>query len=185
MAEFSTERTIVISAPVESIYQYVSDLSRHVEWNYQPATITKISDGPVEVGSIFRAKERPPRDSPWLMKMFFPLLGKLIGGTGYTEAEITALETNRRVAWTAKAPSTKGGVLAQAEWEIALESQGAGTRLTQKVHFHMFGKMGERMDSDQLCQQSGEEMVLNLTQLKAMLEPQTNQQAASSRSAFA
>jgi len=185
MAEFTSERTIVIAAPVELVYEYVSDFPRHVEWNQQPTEITKITDGPVGVGSVFRTKERPPRNTPWLMKMFFPLLGKLMGGTGYTEAEITALDTNRRVAWTATAPKKKGGLNAKAEWVINLEPQGAETRVTQGVHFQLLGKMVERMDPEKLSQQCGEEMATNLAYLKTVLETQSAQSGAANWPAFA
>lgn len=184
MAEFTSERTIVIAAPVESVYEYVSDFPRHVEWNHQPTQMTKITDGPVGVGSIFRTKERPPRDTPWLMKMIFPLLGKLLGGTGYTEAEITALNANQHVAWTAIAPKKKGGLNAKAEWEINLEPQGEGTQVTQRVRFQMFGALGERLDPEKLSQQGGEEMATNLTHLKTVLETESAQSVAANRPAF-
>lgn len=185
MAEFTSERTIVIAAPVEAVYAYVEDFPRHVEWNQQPSEITKITEGPVGVGSVFWTKEKPPRNTPWVMKMLFPLLGKLMGGTGYTEAKITALETNRRVAWTAIAPKKKGGLNAKAEWEINLEPQGGGTRVTQGVYFQLLGKMVANMDPGKLSQQSGEEMAANLAYLKTVLETQSAQSGAANRPAFA
>lgn len=185
MAEFTSERTIVIAAPVESVYKYVADLSRHVEWNHQPSEITKITEGPVRFGSVFRAKEGPPRNMPWVMKMLFPVLGKLMDGTGYTEAEITALDTNRRVSWTATAPTKKGGLNGKAEWVINLEPQGNGTQVTQGVYFQLMGKLVANMDPEKLSQVTGEEMVANLTQLKAILEPQAEQQKGGNRTAYA
>jgi uncharacterized protein YndB with AHSA1/START domain len=185
MAEFTSERTIVIAAPVESVYDYVSDFSRHVEWNHQPTEMTKITHGPVGIGSVFRTKEGPPRNTPWLMRMIFPLLGKLMGGTGYTEAEITALDRNRRVAWTATAPTKKGGLNAKAEWEIRLEAHDEGTRIIQRVHFQLLAKMVANMDSEKLSQQCGEEMAINLAYLKTVLETQSAQSGAANRPAFA
>jgi uncharacterized protein YndB with AHSA1/START domain len=139
MAEFTSERTVVIAVPVESVYQYVSDFPRHVEWNFQPTEMTEITDGPVGVGSVFRTKERPPKDMPWVMKMIFPSMGMLMGAKGYTEAQVTALETDRRVAWTATAPTKKGGLIAKADWEINLEPQGERTRVTQGVNSSSWG----------------------------------------------
>ena len=185
MAEFTSERTLVIAAPLEVVYEYVGDLPRHVEWNQQPTEITKITNGPVGVGSVFRAKEKPPRNTSRLMKMIFPVLGKLMGGTGYTEAEITALDRNRRVAWTAIAPNKKGGVNARAEWEIDLEPQAEGTRVTQRVHFQLLGKMVANMDPEKLSQQTGEEMAANLAYLKSVLETQSAPSGAANRPAFA
>jgi hypothetical protein len=185
MTEFNCERTVVIQAPIQMVYGYVSDFSRHVEWNYQLAAMTQITDGPVGVGSIFRTKEKPARATPWLMKMVFPLLGKLMGGKGYTEATITVLETNKCVAWVSVAPSRKGDFLAKAEWEICLQSQSAGTRVTQRVHFHGLAKFFEGMDPKKLSEDTGEEMVANFTQLQAILEPQAEQQKGGNRTAFA
>lgn len=185
MAEFTDEQTVVIQAPVDEVYEYVSDFPRHVEWNHQPTEMLKISDGPVGVGSVFRTKERPPRNLPWVMKLIFPTLGKLIGSMGYTEAEITALEPNRRVAWKAAAPLKKGGFMAKADWEIYLESQGGGTLVTQGVHFQMFGKMAERMDPEKMAQDTGEETAANLGQLKSIMEANTAQSTNPDRAAFA
>ena len=51
-------RSIVIQAPVQTVYDYVCDFPRHTEWNHQPAAITKTSDGPIGVGSKFRTLDR-------------------------------------------------------------------------------------------------------------------------------
>jgi uncharacterized protein YndB with AHSA1/START domain len=185
MAEFRGEQTVVIQAPDEMVYQYVSDLARHVEWNYQPTSVVKLTEGPAAVGTIYRTKERPPRDTSRLMRMLFPWIGKLLGTTGYTEAEITALEPNTRVAWTARAPLKKGGEAVRAEWELRLEGDGRRTRVSQHVYFQFLHKMGERMDAVKLAEQAGEEMAANLAQLKAILEPQAQQQVAGGRVALA
>ena len=184
MTEFNSERTVVIQAPMAAVYEYVSDFPRHVEWNHQPTKMTKISDGPVGVGSVFRTKEQPPRTMPWVMKLIFPLLGKLMGSMDYTEAEITALDSNRHVTWKAEAPLKKGGFLAKAEWEINLEPQGEDTLVTQGVHFQFFGKMAERMDAEKLAQDVGKETAANLAQLKTIMETQVAQAAAPNQVAF-
>lgn len=184
MTEFRCEQTVVLQVPIEMVYDYVSDFPRHLEWNQQIIDMAKSTAGPVGVGSVFRSKEGPPRNSPWLMKLIFPWLGKLMGTTGYTEAEITALDPNRRVAWTANAPLKKGGHLASAEWEICLEPQGQGTRVVQRVHFQALGMMA-RMDPEKLSQQVGEEMATNLNRLEAILKPRAKELRSSSQPAFA
>ena len=123
-------------------------------------------------------------NTPWLMKIIFPWLGKLMGTIGYTEAEITALDPNRCVAWTAKAPLKKGGYVARAEWEIRLESQGQWTRVIQRVYFQALGMMA-RMDPEKLSQQVGEEMATNLIQLDAILKPRVKELKSGSQPAFA
>ena len=105
------ESEILIQAPVDEVYNYVRDFTRHTEWNYQPTAITKVTDGPLDVGTVFRTEERPAGTAPWIMrKVMAPLMLKLVGFQGYTEAEITALEPGRRLAWTAAAP-LKGGAI--------------------------------------------------------------------------
>lgn len=66
MADFTRERSVTIQAPIEVVYDYVSDFPRHVGWNHQPTEMTKLTDGPVSVGSKFRTKEQLPRGTPWL-----------------------------------------------------------------------------------------------------------------------
>jgi uncharacterized membrane protein len=182
MVEFTVEQTVVIQAPISAVYEYISDFPRHVEWNHQPTEMTKITEGPVGVGSVFHTTEQTPRDMPWLMKKVFPLLGKLLGTTGYTEAEITALDPERRVAWKAQAPLKKGGFVAKTEWEIDLESQGEATKVTQQVHFRFFTK---GVNAESAAAQTSDEMERNLARLKEIVEDQKVTENASGRAAFA
>ena len=173
MADFKSERTVSIQAPVEAVYKYVSDFPRHVEWNHQPTEMTKLTDGPVGVGSVFRTKEQPAGNTFWLLKLLWPLVTQLVGVADYTEAEITTLEPNRRVAWKATAPLKKGGLQARSEWELCLESRENATLITQWVHLEILGKMGERMNPETAAAQTGEEMEHNLARLKEIVEAQT------------
>ena len=45
--------TITVNAPAETVYEAVSDLSRHAEWAAHEIYITAESEGPVEVGHIY------------------------------------------------------------------------------------------------------------------------------------
>jgi len=182
MAEFTTERIVMIQAPIAAVYDYVSDFPRHTEWNHQPTKMTKLTEGPVGVGSIFRTIEQTPSNMSLLMKMIFPLMSKLLGTTGYTEAEITALDPERRAAWKAQAPLKKGGFVAKAEWEILLESLGEGTKVTQQVHFRFFTK---GVNAESVAAQTGEEMAQNLARLKEIVEAQSATENATGRPAFA
>lgn len=184
MAEFTTEQSVVIQAPIAAVYDYISDFPRHVEWNHQPTEMTKLTEGPVGVGSIFRAKEQTQRDMSWLMKKIFPLLGKLMGVADYTEAEITALDPERRVAWKAQAPLKKGGFLAKTEWEIDLKPRGDMTEVAQRVHFRFFSKMSERMNMETAAAQTGEEMEQNLAHLKEIVEGRMATENMSGGTAF-
>lgn len=185
MTDFTEECSVAIQAPIEAVYEYVSDFPRHVEWNHQPTEMTKLTDGPVGVGSVFRTKEQPTSSTSWLLKPLVPLVTVLFGGTGYTEAEITTLEPNRRVAWKAAAPKKKGGFFARSEWELRLESRDEATLITQWVHLEFLGKMGERMNPETAAVRTGEEMEHNLAILKEIMEAQTASGKAPNRPAFA
>jgi len=182
MAEFTAEQTVVIQAPISAVYEYISDFPRHTEWNHQPTEMTKLTEGPVSVGSIFRTIEQTPSNMSWLMKTIFPLMSKLLGTTGYTEAEITALDPERRVAWKAQAPLKKGGFVAKTEWEILLDSLGEGTKVTQQVHFRFFTK---GVNAETAAAQTGDEMGQNLARLKEIVEAQLATENATGRPAFA
>jgi uncharacterized protein YndB with AHSA1/START domain len=49
---FARQVSVQIDAPPETVFDYVSDFSRHPEWNETPVAVTA-GDGPVGVGSTF------------------------------------------------------------------------------------------------------------------------------------
>lgn len=164
------ERTITIQASPTAIYAYVSDLTRHIEWNHQPTAVTKITDGPLRVGSVFRAQEQPPSNMNWFMAKVMPMMmGLIMGNKGYTEAEITILESGHRIAWQAAAPGRKGDLM-RATWEIVLEPLAEATQVTQHFHFMPQHKMVDRLANGTLAQQVGDEVEHNLGLLKRVLE---------------
>lgn len=67
MAEFTTARTELFQAPVTAVYDDVNDFPRHTEWNHQPTEMTKLTEGPVGVGSVFRTIEQAPSNATWLI----------------------------------------------------------------------------------------------------------------------
>ena len=183
MADYRGERTVVIQAPIQAVYAYVSDFPRHIEWNHQPTEMTKLTEGPVGVGSVFRTIEQTPSNMSGFMRIIFPLMGMVLGVAGYTEAEITALEPNRRAAWKAAAPLKKGGFIMKAEWEIVLEPQGEATQVTQRFHYMPQGKISPNPESAALT--TGEEVTRNLKRLKGIVEKQTAPKSVSSQPAIA
>ena len=184
MAEFTAKRTELIQAPVAAVYAYVSDFPRHTEWNHAPTEMTKLTDGSVDVGSVFRTKEQASSNQPRILRLIWPLLGKITGSAGYTEAEITALEPDRRVTWKATAPLKNGSLMARSEWEIHLEKRDEGILVTQSVHFEFLGKMGERINPETAAAQTGEEMGRNLARLKEIVQARTATENVSGRTAF-
>ena len=118
MPEMRGEATIDIQASPEQVYEYVANFHKHIEWNHQPTEMVQTSKGAIGVGSTFRTTEQLPEDVPWLLlHVTIPIFNTFLGLKPYTEAEITALEPGKRVAWKAAAPKRKGYMM-KAEWEI-------------------------------------------------------------------
>ncbi len=171
------EREILIQAPVDEVYEYLCDFTRHTEWNYQPTEITKVSEGPVDVGTVFRAQERSPSRGPWIMRKVEAIVLRRMAGKGYTEAEITAMEPDRRLAWKAAFPLRTGGYWMKAEWEIVLEPQNGATRVRQRYHFKppaiarlLFKIIFKAVGSERASKQMTEEIDANLARLKEIVE---------------
>ena len=136
MPELKHEHSVVVETPPDEVYEYVSDLRRHNEWNHSPQEIKKVTEGPVEVGTLFHTTEEPPRDVPWLASaVILPLYNKLLGIKDYTGAELTALEPGHRVAWQAWMPMRGDKRFQEVHWEIVLEPQNGSTRVTQRSHW--------------------------------------------------
>lgn len=133
METIQAEATIEIAAPAQQVFDYLVDLSRHPEWVANVSKVTPLTDGPARVGSRYRASEGPPPVSTGrrILSMI-PFIGGLIGGAKpYSEAEITAIEPGRRVAWSALLPKGEGA-FNRVDWEIVLEPAAGGTRLIQR-----------------------------------------------------
>jgi uncharacterized protein YndB with AHSA1/START domain len=168
------ERSIVIEAPCDVVYNYLSDFTQHPEWNYQPTEITKVTDGPMDVGTVFRTEERPPGKVPWIIrKVVMPLMLRFAGFQGYTEAEITALEPGRRLAWKAAAPLQNGGYFMKADWEILLEPQNGGTLVRQRYHYKPEHVLAKGAESERGVKSTVEEVDANLARLKEIVERRT------------
>lgn len=167
MPELKHEHSVVIEAPPEQIYEYVSDFRRHTEWNYQPQEIKKVSEGPVGVGSMFHTIEEYPKDLSWIVKAMMPLFTRLLGSKDYTAAEITAMEPGKRFAWTSWQPIRGGNRALEVHWEILLEPQDGSTRLTQRSHWIPKHRMSDPTMLEDSIAQGVEE---NLTQLREILE---------------
>lgn len=168
MPDVKNEHSVVIEAPAGEVYDYIADFRRHTEWNYQPQEITKVTEGPVGVGTVFHTKEEYPKGLPWFMeKVMMPIFTRLLGTKDYTAAEITAMEPGRRLAWTSWQPIRGGRRAIEVHWEIELEPENGATRVTQ--HSHWIGK--HRMSDPSMLEDiiaDGVEDGLN--RLKALLE---------------
>lgn len=101
--------SVVIAAPVEKVFQQWTDLERCHEWIAPVIERRKLTDGPVRVGTRFRATDQWP------------------GRKVEFEMEITEYEENARFGarWYKPMP---------AVWSSQLTSNGAGTTLEFEIH---------------------------------------------------
>ncbi len=98
--------SIEIERPIADVFAYWADLENGSEWASAVIERTKITDGPVGVGTRYRAVEQFP--------------GRKVQFT----VEITEFEPNRRMAaiWE--------GLPVEAGWVATFEEFNGGTRLT-------------------------------------------------------
>ena len=168
MPDVRHEHSVTIEAPAGEIYDYLSDFRRHTEWNYQPQKITKVTEGPVGVGTVFHTEEKYPQDLSWFFtRVLMPIFTRVLGSKDYTAAEITAMEPGQRLAWTAWQPIRGGKRALEVHWEIELEPQNGATRVTQRSHWVPKHKMS---DPSMLEDSIAEGVEEGLNRLKALLE---------------
>jgi hypothetical protein len=102
------EDRISISAPAGQVYDYVADFTRHGEWGGNGLQVTKSTDGPVAVGSVFSTTA----------KQF---------GTQREQSTITELSPGSAFAWEST------GALGRAHHRFSLAGDGASTTLTKSA----------------------------------------------------
>lgn len=104
-----SEVEIEISVPVEDVYRYLADFTRHQEWSSATMKyLRQLTPGQIGVGSEFEAAETAP--------------GKIV-----TRSRITALESNRLIAWHSWFRN-----LMAADWEFVLTEREGSTHLLQR-----------------------------------------------------
>lgn len=173
--EFKGQTSITIKAPVENVYSYLADFPRHTEWAQNLSKVTKLSPGPIDVGTVFRTEEGPPPVSlgTRLKMMVHFVSGLLSGAKPYSEAKITALESNRRIAWQAGVPK-RDHYMSFAEWEFILRPQGNFTHLTQHFRYAPPDPQGQRMIGAAGTNEITRACAVNLERLKIRLEQSSN-----------
>lgn len=100
--------TEVIGAPVELVYDLISDLPRMGEWSPESTGGRWLSGGGPQVGARFLGRNQSPRRR-WS-----------------TLVTVTAAERGRRFAFRVTAP-----VVPIADWEFRLEPSADGCRVEQ------------------------------------------------------
>ena len=56
MKQISVSSQVPVDAPLQTAFDYVSDLTKHPEWSGGELTIEAQSDGPIAVGKKYRSK---------------------------------------------------------------------------------------------------------------------------------
>jgi len=102
------EERSTVNAPVEQVFDYVSDFARHGEWSGHGLEVTKTSEGPVAVGTTFAT----------VAKQF---------GTQREHSTITEISRAATFAWDSR------GSLGRIHHRFALAGDGGTTTLTKGV----------------------------------------------------
>jgi carbon monoxide dehydrogenase subunit G len=106
MASF--ENTVIIRRPVEEVFSFLADFENVPRWNYAIVETTKVSPGPVGVGTTYRQIRSVPRRSE----------------EGF---EVTAFEPPRRLEVQGQIGPFRARI------SYLLEPTGSGTRLRNAV----------------------------------------------------
>ncbi len=136
MQKYEGEVVITMKSPIEVVYATFLDFTRHPEWVLNLSKVTQVTPGAIGVGTVFEAQEGPPPvNLPQKLRMMVHFMHGVLGGAKtFSRAEITALESNRRIAWQAGIPKGSG-YFNFSVWEVILEPLAQGTRLTQRFSY--------------------------------------------------
>ena len=145
---WKTESAIDIAAPPQRVYEYLVDFRRHPEWSTGVKELAPVGNGPVAVGTEFKAVEEVPARF-----------------TSYTR--ITALEPGRRIAW-----ESWDGRMAKVKWAFELSAQNGRTHLVQRAHVEPTSLLGRVLLAAMRKRQMPKENAQSLAQIKANLEKQ-------------
>jgi uncharacterized protein YndB with AHSA1/START domain len=107
------ENSVLIRRPIEDVFEYLADLRNELTWNPQCRSMEKVTEGPVGLGTKFRAK--------WKQS---PLI----------QVECTAFDRPR--SWQ----YTNGGPIAVVI-DLSLTTEEDGTRLDTRFDAHPTGLM--------------------------------------------
>jgi len=108
MKTFGAKTTI--SAPAQTVFDYVSDFTKHGEWAGHGLQVTKDSDGPVAIGSTYST----------VAKQF---------GTQRERSTVTELEQGKVFGWDSK------GTLGTVHHRFTVAAADGGTTLTKSAEF--------------------------------------------------
>jgi len=161
------QKTIRINAPVEQVYAYLADFTRHGEWAQTIAEIRQTRPGDKQgVGAVYRTYERQAMQanrSP----------GEQLrrGMKAVSVCEVKELIPNQRIVWHAyMTPSV--GMYADLRFEFAAAPDG-GTLLTQHIFMYapaLMGLMFRLMFGRELYQKSYAQWEAGLNNIQLLVE---------------
>jgi carbon monoxide dehydrogenase subunit G len=102
------EQSATVNVPPEKAFNYLADVTRHIEWGSHLSSADKTSDGPVVVGSTFAT------------------VGKLFG-THEAEVKITELVPNQKITFESQDDS------GHFRHEFILAPSNGGTAIIKAV----------------------------------------------------
>lgn len=138
------ESNVVINAPVERVFAFVTDVERQPDWIAAVERVSNLSPGPLQVGSTFR------------LSLAF------MGKTAEADQQITRLDPNRAIT-----QKTTSGPIA-TEVTMTLEPNGSGTLLRNVTEADL-GSLG-RFAGPMISRTIKRQLETDLQTLKRMLE---------------
>ena len=138
------EESATIAAPASTVYDYVSDFTRHGEWSGHELQVTKTSDGPAQVGSTFSTTA----------KLF---------GTQRETSTITEMTPGKAFAWDSV------GSLGTAHHSFSLAEQDGSTVVRKSAEI-VQPKFLAKMTSWRLSKDIPKALTSDLAKIKAKLE---------------
>ncbi len=141
--------TILISRPIEEVFDFAVDSRNEFKWNPKVRVMTKVTDGPIGLGTRMAAK--------WTMSV-------------HIEMECTEYERPYRWAWA------NGGPIAVTV-TVRLSEEAGGTRLHAAFDARAHGPA--RLFFPVFMRIMGKEEARNMGYLKACLESGRAAQASS------
>jgi uncharacterized membrane protein len=138
------EETTTIAAPANTVYDYVSDFTRHGEWSGHELQVTKTGDGPIAVGSTFST----------VAKLF---------GTQKEQSTSTEMTPGKAFAWDSV------GALGRAHHSFSLAEQDGGTVVRKSAEI-VQPKFLAKVTSWRLSKDIPKALTSDLAKIKTKLE---------------
>jgi len=138
------EERITIQAPAQSVYDYVSDFTRHGEWSGHGLEVSRNSDGPAAVGTTFSTTA----------KQF---------GTQREHSTVTEMTPGKAFAWDST------GALGRVHHTFRLSENAGSTTLTKGVELTQPTFLA-KMTGWRLSRDIPKSLKSDLTNIKAHVE---------------